>query len=236
MKDFNKLRREVAWKCFEPHLTEEQLLTAIRILEQGYQLDGAITLISYIKQVCDQFNIGQQKRKALYLQFHEMMQAPFELSGDPLLKLHTLERSISLSAPAIQLDNIGPAATITQEQPQPQIVQPPHTALFILLVSEVMAHCGQTEELFVELNELIKADKKASQEFTVLISQWTANPDTFTWATALAEPILTRLVHLLYTAVCEVLGPVEADQCFHQALAICEKQPEAKHFSPSRFL
>lgn len=236
MKDINKRRRQAAWKCFEPYLNEEQLLDAIRILEQGYQTEGTINLINYIKKVCNQFNIGEQTRKALHLQFHQLMLVPFESAGDPLLKLQALEKA-RLSAPHQTPANATPVAEEAPKEPTaPEIQQPGHTVLFGLLVTQIVEYCRQTEELFVVLGELIHGDKQHRREFADLLGHWTEKPEDFSWATVLDEKALTRLVHLVYTAVCEILGPVEADHCFHLALAVCEKHPEARRFPPSRFL
>ncbi len=43
-------------------------------------------------------------------------------------------------------------------------------------------------------------------------------------------------MHLLYVALCEALGPVEADQVLTRAVRIAEQGPAARQFSPRRLI
>lgn len=47
---------------------------------------------------------------------------------------------------------------------------------------------------------------------------------------------LSALVHALYVALCDALGPVDADHVLVQAVRLAEQRPEARQVPPNRFL
>lgn len=60
--------------------------------------------------------------------------------------------------------------------------------------------------------------------------------DASTWVLEGSVEQLSSLVHELYVALCEALGPVDADQILMQAVRQAEQRPEARQVPPSRFL
>jgi hypothetical protein len=50
------------------------------------------------------------------------------------------------------------------------------------------------------------------------------------------ETQLAEIVHQTYTVLCDMLGPVAADNLLHKAISHCEQLPSAKWFAPRRFL
>ncbi len=56
------------------------------------------------------------------------------------------------------------------------------------------------------------------------------------WYLEASEGDLSTLVHEFYVALCESLGPVDADHVLMQAVRHAEQLPQAREFSPSRFL
>jgi hypothetical protein len=81
-----------------------------------------------------------------------------------------------------------------------------------------------------------KQDNKIDTFIKDAIEIWAISPQNLRWLLTFDEKKLAELTHLLYVCVCEVAGPVEADQVFHKAIAVCELRPEAKKFPPSRLL
>jgi len=80
-------RREVAWICFEPYLSEEELLKSIQMLEREFQADSISNLITYITRICSEFGIDSGIRRPLCSQFHEMMSQDTEMLIDPIALL-----------------------------------------------------------------------------------------------------------------------------------------------------
>jgi hypothetical protein len=248
--DMRKRRRQVAWVCFEPYLSEEELLKSIQILERSFQTDSISNLIAYISRVCADFGIDTQVRKSLYSKFHEMMAEETDLLIDPLSLMRDKEPARSASklpeyksapiqpkpAPAIPLE---PKSVPIESTPLDNRREfPPHTTVFINFMQQIIIYLPEKSILFIALIEFSKGKKQDAQEkeIAVLVGRWANNPDNFDWAEGLDEKVLARLVHLVYTGLCELLGPIEADESFHKAMAFCEQQPEARQFSPARFL
>ncbi len=223
--DMRKQRRQAAWVCFESYLSEEQRVQAIQILEHGFQLDGTINLMAYVAKICMEFGIDLPTHKLLYGKFRQLMSEKPELSTiDPLSLV--LENSP-------ELDSILAAKAL----PETSLADiPAYNVVFASFMRPVLEHTPNSIELFSMLTELVADKKLKSQDLAGYIAQWLVNPSNFVWSESLEQATLTRLVHLVYMALCELLGPVAADDCFHTALAICQRRPEARIFPPSQFL
>jgi hypothetical protein len=237
MNDINKRRRQAAWICFEPYLAEEQLFKAIHILERGYQTDSVSNSIAYIGRVCSEFDIGSEIRKSLYGQFHKLMSEGTDLRIDSLaLALKKNQAKPRQETAASKPVQASPAPVLSMVEPLEQQDKaaslPPHIVVFSYFMIQLIAYLPDKPALFEILMELTK-NKRNSVDH---ISRWASNPDKFDWAEGLDEKTLASLVHRVYTAFCEIMGPVAADECFHKAMAACEQKPESRRFSPARFL
>lgn len=237
MNDTNKRRRQAAWVCFQPHLAEDQLFKAIHLLERSYQADSVSNLIAYISKVCSEFDIGPEIRKSLYGRFHQLMTEDTDLQMDPLSTMLEQNQSQPLPKPVQR----RPAPVLSaveriEERQEAMASLPAHTVVFSDFMKQLTAYLPEKNALFEVLMELAEDKKTGARENAGHISRWANKPDDFGWAEDLDEKALAGLVHLVYTALCEMLGPVAADECFHKAIAVCEQKPEARQFSPSRFL
>lgn len=219
MTEMHKRRRLAAITCFQPYLNQAELVEAIRILDLGYQTDSPTALISYVKLIADQHGIDVASRKALHGQFYQLLQ-------QPLAYLESLSASSTQPPPPTAASETTPVAPETKAPSQ----RPPHVAVFAQLAEQIVTQCAGPELL-----EIVDSLCQSEQRPLPSIACWQARPDDYDWAEQLEPATLKALVHYLYTAVCELRGPIEADSLFHEALAICQKQPEAKLFSPGNF-
>jgi hypothetical protein len=219
--DIEKRRRQVAWLCFKPYLSEEQLVQAIQILDHSFQLEGTINLIGYVAKVCMQFGIDLPTHKILYGKFYQLMS-------------ETTDLLTSDSLPSA-FENLSALEDIPAEEALLADI-PVYNVVFVCFMRPVLEHTPNNIALFVILTELVADKKLKSQDLVGYIEQWTDNPNSFAWSESVNQQTLTRLVHLVYMALCELFGPVAADDCFHKALTICERRPEARLFPPSQFL
>jgi hypothetical protein len=241
----------VAWVCFEPYLSEEELLQSVQILERSFQTDSISNLIAYISKICAEFGIDTQVRKSLYSKFHEMMSEETDLLIDPLSLMRDKEPARPVSKPPeykaapIQPKAVAPAILLEPKSVPIESAPidnrrelPPHTMVFIDFMRQIIIYLPEKPVLFITLIDFSKGKKQGTQEkeIAVIIGRWANNPDNFDWAEGLDEKVLARLVHLVYTGLCVILGPIEADESFHKAMAFCEQKPEARQFSPARFL
>ena len=226
--DIARRRRQVAWICFESYLSELERLQAVELLEREYQLDGAVNLIAYIAKVCMQFNISLQYHNKLFQRFTKFMSDDTELAVlDPLLILQ--QEIITPSISSLVIESI-PEKVITNTQKSAQFV------MFETLLLAVLDYIQDKTDFFAILFDLTISSKSKMQDLVIFISEWIHEPTDFDWAEQLDQHILTDFVHLVYTALCELVGPVDADEYFHKALAVCEQKPESRKFSATQFL
>lgn len=235
MMDIEKRRRQVAWLCFESYLSDEQRLESIQILERDFQSDGAVNLMAYIAKICMELGIDLQNHKTLYSKFHQLMAEPTELSViDPLSLVQQEPQVASFVVDSVVIEASEPlsAPELTQRETPP----PAYAVVFATFARFILEYTPNKMDLFVTLTEMVVDEKLKSQDLASYIAQWLHNPMNFAWSESLSQEALTRLVHLIYMALCDIVGPVAADDSFHRALAVCEQQPEARVFSPSQFL
>lgn len=246
-KDVKKHRRQVAWFCFEPYLTEPQLLKAIEILEQGYQTDSVSNLIAYVSKICGEFGIGAEIRKELYAKFYDLMSKDVDDLIDPLLLVEA-ERQAQFASSESKLMRkpvgtdikLPPQASMASQalgiaEPTSESVKPelPAAVVFVGLLEHIVEYVSDQTEFIALLSDVTKSQSKEIQQ---LIGRWSVKLIEFDWVTGLSEPILAEIIHCVYTVLCEMIGPVGADNVFHKAIAKCQQIPEAKQFPPTRFL
>ncbi|MDD5275692.1 MAG: hypothetical protein PHR16_06390 [Methylovulum sp.] len=233
--EMRQRRRKVAWACFQPFLNEQQLMESVQILERGYQTDSVSNLIAYISKICTEFGIGGEIRKSLYSRFHQMMFENTDSLVDPLALAQGNKQS-TLSKKAVE-PSPAPAAAPAPQPPLPEetAALPLPVLIFSYFMQQIIAGLADDVDFFPIMLEHVKGDSQQNKQSFDLIMQWADSPDKFDWATALNEKMLADLVHVVYTTLCDILGPINADNAFHRAVAYCEQKPEARLFPPSRF-
>jgi len=244
MNTIKKHRRQAAWLCFEPHLPETQRIQAIQILESGYQTDSISNLIAYVNKVCTECGIEGQFRKSLYTRLHQLMTEDLPLSIDPLTFILEIQPPVEQRPKLAEPELRQPIAKPVIEEPKlasidPTVEKSPlpdRIVIFVCFVKHVLDNFPETTAFFTIIEDELKDTKQVPKELAELMSHWLKQVDDFAWAESLEENILAHAVHLIYMGLCETLGPIGADEVFHKAIASCEQLPEARRFSPARFL
>ncbi len=177
--DMRQRRRKVAWACFEPHLSEQQLVESVQILERGYQTDSVSNLIAYISKVCTEFGIDGEIRKSLYSRFHQMMLENTDSLADPLTLAQgkgaipsekTAEPSPTPPTPITP----APAAS-SPEEPEP----PLPVLIFSYFMQQIIASLANEADFFPIMLEHVKDEKQHNNKSADLIMQWAESPDKF---------------------------------------------------------
>lgn len=151
-----------------------------------------------------------------------------------------------LTAPLVAPPPAAPVAADPIPEPvpapvaEPEVALPAPQAVFSALVGEVrnamqQYYSGQLDELRVDLLAVFKKAKYAPATVEAFLAAWDA-PNAATWQAVGEEKTLAELVHFLYRALCETLGPVDADQVLTRAVQEAEKTPQASSFPPARLL
>jgi len=63
-----------------------------------------------------------------------------------------------------------------------------------------------------------------------------SEPSAARWLIAAPEATLAELVNLTYVALCEALGPIDADRLLTEAVREAQRLPAARRFSPRRLV
>lgn len=136
----------------------------------------------------------------------------------------------------------GPAPMPTPTAPAPATAAalPPEQAVCADLMRSALAevqrfHPGALQDLGDSALDLIDTLKVPLSLRRTLRELWT-RPLQAHWVLDLPAAALSQVVHLLYMALCEALGPVEADQVLTRAVRAAEQGPQARQFSPRRLL
>lgn len=125
-------------------------------------------------------------------------------------------------------------------------VTPPATpaqAVFAALLKHAQGQMGQSyparqAELQADIrSHLVRAGKKLPAESCQQFWQvWEQAGGPAAWIIPADAAVLSGLLHLFYQALCDTLGPVNADQVLTRAVQAAGQIPEAAAFSPGRLL
>lgn len=96
-------------------------------------------------------------------------------------------------------------------------------------------HPGALKDLGDSALDLLETMRLAPSLRRTLRELW-ARPLQSHWVLDLPAADLSQVVHLLYMALCEALGPVEADQVLTRAVRAADQSPQARQFSPRRLI
>lgn len=159
---------------------------------------------------------------------------PARVVPAPVQVAAPVEAPVSVPAPVPSAPEPAAApvqAAITLGAPQ---------AVFAALVGDVRSTMQQFygasfDELRVDLLAVFKKAKYSADSVKCFLAAWD-EPSAAAWQALDKEKTLAELVHFLYRALCETLGPVDADQVLTRAVQAAEQAPEASSFAPARLL
>ncbi len=245
-------RRRAACAVLEPVLSEDALLDALWHQHDHMRSDAVSDIIRFIDQVAERHLLDAPTRKRLYDGYFKAMQRPEdELPMDPWPLMQTARAPQKVSAPppspipppraAIPAPvPAGVQPSPTGRAPAPPDL-PPASIVFGLLWGTVLntvhtLHQRDFADLCVAVQDELKSARVPAGVMAVMAAGWTGDPLQQQWTPAAKETELADMVHRLYVALCETLGPVAADQVLTHAVRTVERKPEASGFSPRKLL
>jgi hypothetical protein len=136
----------------------------------------------------------------------------------------------------------APLQSAVQAQ-QPESVDPnlpAHVRVFSSLMLAALAdvrqlHSSESDDLRASAIAELDGTKLSGPIRATVREAW-QNSAQASWHIDLPPKGLAELVHVLYVALCETLGPVDADQVLTRAVKQAELVPAARSFSPKQFL
>jgi hypothetical protein len=249
-------RRRAAYAVLSPLLEEDALLDALRMQHQSMRGDSVSDIIGYIDQVAARHNIDAASRKKLYEAYYKALKQPeSELPMDPwpLMQIGTPAgpASTPAAAPATPaaaapVAAITPVAAALQATapalPAAQMLPPPSpdravcAELLRSAIAEVQRfHGAAMSDLRSSALEQIDQGRLSQPVRKQARDAW-AQPLQATWVVDGTPAELSQLVHQFYVALCEALGPIDADQVLTRAVRAAEQIPAARQFSPRKLI
>jgi hypothetical protein len=189
------LRRRAIYTGLRPFLDDNALLNAIKIWQADFSQKPKFALSVFVSRCCTTPQLKQQRAKILGSIFMAMDAPQSELLPDPLEHLKPVDKSLILG---FENDH--------------------KTKVFITLLQQIFMHFNALEEKKIRqflIDNLAKID--ADNRHVVHMQEWLlekaatldANYDTGD---------MQKLIHFAYVAMCELFGPVKADQYLAQAV------------------
>lgn len=249
-------RRRAAYAVLSPLLEEDALLDALRMQHQSMRGDSVSDIIGYIDQVAARHNIDAASRKKLYEAYYKALKQPeSELPMDPwpLMQIGTPAEPVAkppAAAPApaaaapvaattpvaAAMQAAAPSLPAAQNAPPPSPDRAVCAELLRSAIAEVQRfHGAAMSDLRSSALEQIDQGRLSQPVRKQARDAW-AQPLQATWVVDGTPAELSQLVHQFYVALCEALGPIDADQVLTRAVRAAEQIPAARQFSPRKLI
>lgn len=149
-----------------------------------------------------------------------------------------------LEAPAQPAPEPAPPAAAPAPTPAPPAPEAPaEQQVFAALITALQegvrqGHGGDWDEFRQRALALLPQLRSTPAVREVARLAWgsSAEAPTARWLIAAPEATLAELVNLTYVALCEALGPIDADRLLTEAVREAQRIPAARRFSPRRLV
>ncbi|PXW94167.1 hypothetical protein C7444_11561 [Sphaerotilus hippei] len=248
------LRRRAACLVLSPLLDEEALLAALWLQHETMRGDAVSDIIGYIDDVAGRNLLDAVSRKRLYESYYKALKLPEQdLPMDPW---PAMQASRTVAAPPVVPAppaappapvSAPPAPVAATESPEPSRARAPDptdapdevvvfSALWRALLDEVQQDRPRDfSDLRRAALEALERARLRRDLRDALLDAW-RQPMNHGWLIPGDEAELSEAVNLLYVALCETLGPVEADQMLTRAVRVAGQHPQARRFPPRRLI
>jgi hypothetical protein len=197
-------RRRAIFTGMRPYFDDHTLLDAINLWQSEYSQKPKFALSVFVARCCNSEVLKSERAKILKAIFMALELSPDELLPDPFVALQQQKTLSSENAEAHEAYQ---------------------TTVFIKLLQQLFAKFNKDDEKSIR-GFVIKhlAELETDKMRLMYIRDWfTMSAGTLEGQHDLA--VLQKLVNLCYMAMCELAGPVKADQFL--GLAIKETEPLA---------
>lgn len=201
----------------QPFLSGESLTLALQIWEDRYAETPAFALQQFARELCDSFTLTMPRARVLLQQ--SLIRALNDLP--------------TVSPTASPSPNPNPTPQVRPEPPSSMGDPAVHT--FTLLVDTLTDRLSKTDGQFLRqylLNHLstLHQPEPAQQA----LRAWLNRRESIT--VSIPATALTQLINLAYIALCERLGPTQADQALHNTITRIETTNADRRYSVRRLL
>jgi hypothetical protein len=146
-----------------------------------------------------------------------------------------------VAPPAPKTATVAPAAASAKVAALAAVTLTPEQAVFAALQQEIRQqmlqnHVADLPELDREIPRQLKRERIEPLLGEKFLGAWHNSQLPNAWKLEIGSDDFVMLLHIVYLALCEVLGPVAADSVLAQAVQAAERLPEAAKHSPKLFL
>lgn len=247
------LRRRAAYAVLSPLLEEDALLDALRMQHQSMRGDSVSDIIGFIDQVAARHHIDAASRKKLYEAYFKALKLPendLPMDPWPLMQIGTATPApapapapIPPAPRAVSAESLQPVTAALQASappPPPAVQTSPDRAVCAELLRSVLGevqrfHGAALSDLRSGALEQLDQGKLSQPVRRQVRDAW-AQPLQYHWVIEGTPQELSQVVHQLYVALCEAIGPVDADQVLNRAVRAAGQIPQAQQFSPRKLI
>ena len=233
-------RRRALEMGLETLLTPMQVKAALNIWDEHYAPARSMALAEYVAEISQRLDYSMQERHALRvalyhsISMHDVRQGagPAAPPAAPTIKPATTPAPVTTPAPAV-------APVAPRPLPPKRVFQPAYV-VFARMAGEILAQVTRdgsmaTDDFCAALDRHTDA-MRLNVEQVVCMRRWGNGAGTLEAICDLPEAQFGRLIHAVYAASAEALGPSAADRALARAAALAEALPEALKFPPRRLL
>jgi hypothetical protein len=210
--------------CSERSLLEQ----AFFFWEEHYSQQGAFRVSQYIDALMQHIGLNQAQRRELSVALYAAMGKPDQaLAVVPAVLRRNQAAASTAAPPAVQAAHAA--------RPRPQSAAATVLGELLAQLVDGATRARKLEDLLEILNF---AGFELSPGSTRAAAQWLVSGlrDARSFAAQVAAGDRRCVVNAVYMALCEAVGPVDADRILGQATQRAEHLPEAIQFSPRELL
>lgn len=217
-------RRQAIFIGLMASLSEPQAQAGLRLWDASYGQTRPTAIIEFVSELAAQLKLAPKQRHELRMGLYQALLKHDAGREPPPVSLAAESQAAGEPAPVMQTLAPGP---------------PPY-AVFHKVASGMLDAVREDSAVavhdFVHSLEAQSAAGGLRPEEGRILLAWAQSGASLSPLIHAPEDLLARAVHACYVAACEALGPVAADRALVQAVTAAEALPEARQFSPRRFL
>lgn len=201
-------RRRAIYTGMRAYFDDHELYQAISLWQKDYSEKPKYALSVFVARCCSTPELKEQRAKILGSIFNAMDMPIEQLLADPI--------------DAMKAESSLPPAA--------QHVQDGKTQVFIHLFEQMLSKVNDHDErnirqFVIDQSAKLEMDERRSMH----LKQWLAKRRPIL-AANYSLPIMQKIIHYSYVAMCEQIGPVKSDQSLAQAIKETEPLAETLHF------
>lgn len=220
-------RRQAIYLGLVANLSEAQAQLGLRLWDTGYAQDRSSAIIDFVAELSAQLDLPPKQR-------HEVRMGLYQ----GLLKYDAGRNAADMPAAPASMPPSGSLPTPTAGASSGDGA--PMFTVFSMVAQSILG--GVRADGLVAMHDFVgslQAQQDSSglkpDDLSSLIA-WVKESGSLSAFARAREDLLARLIHVLYVATAEALGPVAADRLLAQSVSTAELSPEARKFPAKRFL